>query len=60
MGDGDEMSDRLAQALGGLADGLGLGTIAEGVETVREAERLESYGWVHGQGWLYGKAAPLP
>jgi sensor c-di-GMP phosphodiesterase-like protein len=53
-------SDRLAQALGGLADGLGLDTVAEGVETREQAVRLASYGWVHGQGWLFGKAAPLP
>ena len=59
MGDGDETSERLAQALGGLALGLGLETVAEGIETEAEASRLAELGWVHGQGWLYGKAAPI-
>ncbi|MBI1377368.1 MAG: EAL domain-containing protein [Frankiales bacterium] len=59
LGDHDLPSDRLAQALGGLAAGLGLDTVAEGVETAEQAALLASYGWRHGQGWLYGKAAPL-
>ena len=59
-GDDISTSDRLAQALQGLAVGLGLDTVAEGVETREQAERLAAYGWVHGQGWLFGKAAPLP
>jgi sensor c-di-GMP phosphodiesterase-like protein len=59
LGAGDVTSTRLAQALGGLARGLELETVAEGVETEVEAAMLASYGWVHGQGWLYGKAAPL-
>ena len=60
LGAGEEKARRLAQALGGLAVGLGLDTVAEGVETEEQARVLASYGWVHGQGWLYGKAAPLP
>jgi diguanylate cyclase (GGDEF)-like protein/PAS domain S-box-containing protein len=60
LGSGDQTSARLAQALGGLALGLALDTVAEGVETRAEADVLESFGWVHGQGWLYGKAEPLP
>jgi sensor c-di-GMP phosphodiesterase-like protein len=46
-------------ALVGLANGLGLDTVAEGVETDAEAAFLRTLGWRHGQGWLYGKAAPL-
>jgi len=34
--------------------------VAEGVETEEEEAYLSSQGWKHGQGWLYGKAAPLP
>ncbi len=59
LGTGETTSKRLAQALGGLARGLGLDTVAEGVETTEEAGVVASCGWVHGQGWLYGKAAPL-
>lgn len=50
---------RLAQALVGVAEGLELDTVAEGVETIEEARLLTSQGWLRGQGWLYGKAAPL-
>jgi len=59
IGDGDHKSVRLAQALAGLAEGLGLATVAEGVESATEAAALLEFGWQAGQGWLYGKAAPL-
>jgi EAL domain-containing protein (putative c-di-GMP-specific phosphodiesterase class I) len=57
---GQQTSIRLAQALAGLAGGLGLDTVAEGVETTEEAALLRAQGWRHGQGWLYGRPAPLP
>ncbi len=56
---GDETSIRLAHGLLGLARGLDLATVAEGVETDAVADILREQGWEHGQGWLYGKAAPL-
>jgi sensor c-di-GMP phosphodiesterase-like protein len=56
---GDQTSIRLAQGLLGLAQGLDLATIAEGVETEGVADILREQGWQQGQGWLYGKAAPL-
>ena len=58
--DGNQKSIRLAQALAGLAGGLGLDTVAEGIETTEEAALLTAQGWRHGQGWLYGRPAPLP
>lgn len=58
--EGDQKSIRLAQALAGLASGLGLDTVAEGIETAEEATLLRAQGWRHGQGWLYGRPAPLP
>jgi diguanylate cyclase (GGDEF)-like protein len=58
--EGDDKSVRLAQALAGLAHGLGLDTVAEGIETSTEADLLRAQGWAHGQGWLYGRPAPLP
>jgi len=58
--EGDTKSVRLAQALAGLAVGLGLDTVAEGIETGVEAEILKAQGWRHGQGWLYGRPEPLP
>ena len=57
--DGDDRAVRLAQGLVGLAEGLGLMTIAEGVETAEQANILQAQGWQMGQGWLFGKAAPV-
>lgn len=59
MSAGDATSTRLAQALAALAHELDLDTVAEGVETEAVAEQLAAVGWRHGQGWLFGKAAPL-
>jgi EAL domain-containing protein (putative c-di-GMP-specific phosphodiesterase class I) len=57
---GEQTSIRLAQALAGLAGGLGIDTVAEGIETTEEAAILQAQGWRHGQGWLYGRPEPLP
>lgn len=51
-------ASRIAQGLVGLAHGLGLMTVAEGVETLEQAEVLAGQGWMLGQGWLYGRAEP--
>lgn len=56
---GATRATRLAKGLQGLAEGLDLDTVAEGVKTAEVAARLERQGWRRGQGWLYGKAAPL-
>jgi EAL domain-containing protein (putative c-di-GMP-specific phosphodiesterase class I) len=56
----ERTSMRLAEALVGLATGLELDTVAEGVEREDQAEYLRSLGWHHAQGWLYGKAEPNP
>ena len=50
---------KLAQGLIGLAEGLGLDTVAEGIETEFEAGALLGQGWHQGQGWLFGKPEPL-
>jgi diguanylate cyclase (GGDEF)-like protein len=47
---------RIAGGVAGLARGLRLDTIAEGVETQRQAAELAQLGWQHGQGWLFGPA----
>jgi diguanylate cyclase (GGDEF)-like protein/PAS domain S-box-containing protein len=59
IGEGDQKSLRLAQALAGMAEGLGLDTVAEGVETAANAASLLDLGWHKAQGYLYGEAAPL-
>lgn len=50
---------RLALGLAGLAAGLGLDTIAEGVETPQQAQMLAEQGWQMGQGLLFGAAAEM-
>lgn len=52
---GDATCIKLAQGLIGLADGLGLDTVAEGIETEFEAGALLGQGWHQGQGWLFGR-----
>lgn len=50
---------RLALGLVRLAGGLGLDTVAEGVETPQQAQLLAEQGWQMGQGWLFGAAAEV-
>jgi len=50
----------LASGLAGLADGLDLMSIAEGVETREEAATLLAQGWTYGQGYLFGRPQPEP
>ena len=56
----DSPANALAAGLAGLASGLGLVGVAEGVETEEQAHVLRAQGWSHGQGWLYGRPSPLP
>ena len=56
----DEPDDAVvATALAGLANSLGLDGIAEGIETQGQADVLREQGWVHGQGFLFGRPAPI-
>lgn len=56
---GESRTINLAQALAGLADGLGLDTVAEGVETEAQVRILVAQGWQYAQGWLFGRPGPL-
>lgn len=38
-----------------LAEGIGLKTIAEGIETPEQAKKLQEFGCQYGQGYLYSK-----
>ncbi|HET7899683.1 MAG TPA: EAL domain-containing protein [Candidatus Nanopelagicales bacterium] len=60
VAEGDRRCTELSLALVGLAVGLGLDGVAEGVETEEVAQTLAAHGWRHGQGWLYGRPAPPP
>ena len=50
---------KLARGLAGLAAGLDLATIAEGVETIDQVRVLSGQGWQLGQGGLFGLATPV-
>ena len=56
---GNPRSLRIAQALAGLAGGLVLDGIAEGVEDEEQALLLGRQGWNRGQGLLFGAAGPF-
>jgi diguanylate cyclase (GGDEF)-like protein/PAS domain S-box-containing protein len=56
----DSPPNVLAAGLAGLAEGLHLQSIAEGVETGDQAAILREQGWTHGQGWYYGRPQPVP
>ena len=53
-------SNALSEGLAGLADGLDLMSVAEGVETQEQADLLKAQGWTHGQGYFFGRPRPLP
>jgi diguanylate cyclase (GGDEF)-like protein/PAS domain S-box-containing protein len=48
----------IIQAIMYLGRRLGLGVIAEGIETVAQEEILRLYGCTDGQGYLYGRPVP--
>ncbi len=54
----DELGVRLLQAMVGLARGLGLAVIAEGVERVEQADLLRDLDCEFAQGWHYGRPQP--
>lgn len=54
----DAQCDRIVEALAGLAHGLGVDLVAEGVETERQRTLLTRIGCLHAQGYLFGRPAP--
>jgi EAL domain-containing protein (putative c-di-GMP-specific phosphodiesterase class I) len=42
-----------------LASGIGAQIVGEGLDTLEELRMLGSLGIPFGQGWLFGKPAPL-
>lgn len=55
---GTPQQEAIAIALTGIADTMGLRTVAEGVETAEQARRLFELGYRHAQGFHF--ARPLP
>jgi EAL domain-containing protein (putative c-di-GMP-specific phosphodiesterase class I) len=54
----DSHCDRIIEALTGLAHGLGVDLIAEGVETEKQRAMLTRLGVVHAQGYLFSRPMP--
>ncbi|MGH3495947.1 MAG: EAL domain-containing protein [Nocardioidaceae bacterium] len=55
---GSRAADTVLSGVLGMADAMGLRTIAEGIETPEQAAHLIRAGATLGQGWLYGRAEP--
>jgi predicted signal transduction protein with EAL and GGDEF domain len=55
----DSPSNALSEGLAGLARGLDLMAVAEGIETQGQARLLAAQGWTHGQGYYFGRPRPL-
>ncbi|MGY2128511.1 putative bifunctional diguanylate cyclase/phosphodiesterase [Blastococcus sp. SYSU DS0617] len=49
----------MLRSIVGMAHALGLDVVAEGVETAEQDAQLRAIGCSFGQGWLYGRPAPL-
>ena len=51
----DRPSEHIVKAILAMCEGLGIATIAEGIEEKGQAERLIEYGCAGGQGYYYGR-----
>jgi diguanylate cyclase (GGDEF)-like protein len=58
-GPADGFAHALADGVATLMNGLHLDGIAEGIETREQADALLRQGWTLGQGYFFGKPAPL-
>jgi diguanylate cyclase (GGDEF)-like protein/PAS domain S-box-containing protein len=56
--DQDQAKRRIAAAIIGLGQSLGMTIVAEGVESKAEETILRQLGCSFGQGWLYGRGVP--
>lgn len=48
----------IAQAVVHLGDVLQLETVAEGIETAEQADRMKALGYSYGQGYYFGRPVP--
>jgi diguanylate cyclase (GGDEF)-like protein len=58
--DGDERSAALAGAIVAIGESLDIATVAEGIETKQQAERMRSLGCTYGQGYYFAKPITAP
>jgi diguanylate cyclase (GGDEF)-like protein len=54
----DRGAQTIVRAILAMCEGLGIGSVAEGIETLEQAARLVQMRCDAGQGWLFGKAKP--
>ena len=52
-------SEAIVRAVIGIGNSLGIATVAEGVETRGQMQRLRSHGCTEAQGYLFSKARPV-
>jgi diguanylate cyclase (GGDEF)-like protein len=57
VAEGDSRSATLAGAIVALGESLGIATVAEGIETKEQAERMRTLGCTYGQGYFF--ATPI-
>ena len=55
----DRSAFSIVKAVLGMCADMGLSTVAEGIETAQQRDVLRDMGCSHGQGYLFGRAAPL-
>jgi EAL domain-containing protein (putative c-di-GMP-specific phosphodiesterase class I) len=53
--EGDARAAALAGAIVALGESLDIATVAEGIETEDQAERMRSLGCTYGQGWFFSR-----
>jgi diguanylate cyclase (GGDEF)-like protein/PAS domain S-box-containing protein len=56
--DGDNEHQQLLGAVVEIGDSLGLSTVAEGIETSAQLDRLRRTGYRYGQGYLFSRPVP--
>jgi EAL domain-containing protein (putative c-di-GMP-specific phosphodiesterase class I) len=54
----DSKTAALAGAIVAMGRSMGIGTVAEGIETAEQAERMRVLGCAYGQGFHFAKPAP--
>jgi diguanylate cyclase (GGDEF)-like protein/PAS domain S-box-containing protein len=54
----DDAADRISATMASLVLSVGEYAVVEGIETEDQLDRVVAHGWLHGQGYLFGRPAP--
>lgn len=60
LGGGSAQGETIVRAVLGLARGLSVPVVAEGVETAGQLDALRAENCAEAQGWLFGRPGPVP